>query len=152
MPDIPLVVEELFPAQTRTASAEINGIITQVMSVSFADKIMVTISQGGRLAHWVHVPLDTSGPNPSNLQPYGDEDEPDATLLPMAHLTATTVLGGTIPERNTIGQLYATQIASALSTKNPEERRMVVVGLGLEMVDLDRESFMDMIELVLQCL
>lgn len=42
-----------FPAPTRQAAREINGIKTDVMSISFADKIMLTITQNGRLAQWV---------------------------------------------------------------------------------------------------
>lgn len=44
-----------FPATTKQAAAEINGVKTDVMSVSFADKIMITITQGGRLAQWVRL-------------------------------------------------------------------------------------------------
>lgn len=51
-----------------------------------------------------------------------------------------------------MGQLYATQIASSIATKNPEENRMVVVGLGLGKIEGDRETFFDIIELALQCL
>lgn len=42
-----------FPAPTRQAAAVINGIKTDVMSISFADKIMITVTQDGRLAQWV---------------------------------------------------------------------------------------------------
>jgi len=68
----------------------------------------------------------------------------------MAHLTATTILGGTVPERETVGQLCATQIASAVATKDPDEKRMVVVALGLQDARMDRSGFMDVIELVMQ--
>ena len=44
-----------FPATTKQAAAEINGVKTDVMSVSFSDKIMITITQEGRLAQWVSV-------------------------------------------------------------------------------------------------
>lgn len=67
----------------------------------------------------------------------------------MAHLTATTILGGTMPERDTLCQLYATQIASTIATKNPEEKRLVVVGFGLEKAEADRRAFMDLIELAM---
>lgn len=75
----------------------------------------------------------------------------------MAHLTATTVLGGTMPERDTVGQLVATQVASAIATKDPEERRLVVVGMGLEKKKgsdevMSREAFMDLVGLVMGCL
>lgn len=42
-----------FPTRTRMASATLHGIDTTVTSVDFADKILVTITQNGRLAHWV---------------------------------------------------------------------------------------------------
>ena len=42
-----------YPANTKQAAGIINGVRTEVMSVSFSDKVMVTIVQGGRLAQWV---------------------------------------------------------------------------------------------------
>ncbi|KAF2238319.1 hypothetical protein EV356DRAFT_507420 [Viridothelium virens] len=148
------LMTEPFPARTKTAAGEINGIHTEIISVAFADKILITVSQGGRLAHWMHVPLDSAAPDASAMhfsEGNGASSE-NTDLLPMTHLTATTVLGGTVPERDTVGQLYATQIASAIATKDPAERRLLVIGLGLEEVDSSRDTFMDTMELVLQCL
>ncbi|OCK85274.1 hypothetical protein K432DRAFT_377748 [Lepidopterella palustris CBS 459.81] len=149
-----------FPARTRTASGTINGVETTATAMYFADKIMVTITQSGRLAHWIHVPLDTESPaaeaavNRSGTIIYDDEDIPSSDLLPMSHLTATTILGGTMPEMDTLGQLCATQIASAIVTKDPRERRMVVVGLGLDKSVIDvrmggREGYTEVVGLVL---
>lgn len=45
-----------FPAATRQAEGMVGDILTTVMSVSFADKILVTISQKGRLAQWACYP------------------------------------------------------------------------------------------------
>jgi proteasome assembly chaperone 3 len=42
-----------FPANTKQAASMINGILTDVTSTTFSDKIMITITQDGRLAHWV---------------------------------------------------------------------------------------------------
>jgi hypothetical protein len=42
-----------FPAPTKQVAGEINGVKTDVMYMSFADKIMVTITQNGRLGQWV---------------------------------------------------------------------------------------------------
>jgi proteasome assembly chaperone 3 len=58
------VVKDPFPARTKTASGSVNSIPTEVMSMSFADKILITISQQGRLAQWVrlvHMPFVQSG-------------------------------------------------------------------------------------------
>lgn len=42
-----------FPAQTKQVAGKINGVLTDVLSIGFSDKILVTVSQEGRLAHWV---------------------------------------------------------------------------------------------------
>jgi hypothetical protein len=42
-----------FPAPTRQLAGEINGVKTDIMHMSFADKVMITITQNGRLSQWV---------------------------------------------------------------------------------------------------
>lgn len=76
----------------------------------------------------------------------------DDSLLPLSGLTATSLLGGHSPGHDTIGQLYARQIASAIATKTPSEKRLLVVGLGLATADADRDVFFAIIDLVLQCI
>lgn len=52
-----------------------------------------------------------------------------------------------------MGQLYASQIASALTAKNAGESRTLVLGLGLGKEagdEVDRETFLKVVELVLQ--
>lgn len=145
-----------FPARTRTATATISGVPTTVQSISFADKILLTVSQAGRLNHWVHVPLVSTSPveagllNPSSYET--EEDNVDATLLPMPHLTATTVLGGTKPEFEVLGQTLATTVASAILMRKQDEERMVVLGLGLEKADGGRAVFDELVGLCLECL
>lgn len=78
-------------------------------------------------------------------------DEPDSQLLPMPHLTASTILGATGSERDTAGHLLGTQVASAIVAQHPEEKRLLVVGTGLKKAELDRSSFLEILELVLQC-
>lgn len=67
----------------------------------------------------------------------------------MAHLTATTVLGGTIPERETTGQLIATQVASIVASKTRQTGRLLVFGLGLEKATLDSVEYKDLIDLII---
>jgi proteasome assembly chaperone 3 len=69
-------------------------------------------------------------------------------MLPLGHLTPKTLIGGGGEQRETLGHLYASQIASIIATRNPEETRTVVVGLGLLKVDMEREAFFDMLELL----
>jgi proteasome assembly chaperone 3 len=61
----------------------------------------------------------------------------------MTHLTATTLLGGGNRggERDVLGQLLATQIASEVTRRDPGEGRVLLLGLGLEGVGLGRDDF-----------
>ena len=113
-----------FPAKSQSHTATIQGVQTDATCISFSDKICITISQAGRINHWVHVPLARSAPSElvSLTQPHADSEEvPDASLLPFNQLTATTVLGGTRPEYELTGQTLATTVASAILMKNVEE-------------------------------
>jgi len=42
-----------YPARTSTATSAIKSIETTASAVNFADKILITVTQNGRLAHWV---------------------------------------------------------------------------------------------------
>jgi len=44
-----------FPTATKIASGLVNGTETQVSSIYFTDKILITITQGGRLSQWVFI-------------------------------------------------------------------------------------------------
>ena len=70
------------------------------------------------------------------------------STLPSTHLTPKTLLGGGGADRETLGQLYAAQIASFLSLRNPEDKRTLVLGLGLRKADAEREAFFDIMELI----
>lgn len=70
----------------------------------------------------------------------------------MHHLTATNILGGTIPELEVLGQTLATQIASAIKTQNDRETRMVVLGMGLDKSVSGRQGFSELVGLVLEVL
>lgn len=98
----------------------------------------------------VHVPLENANPSLTDEPILSGPDE--NALLPIPQLTARSVLGAADPERETMGQLYATQIASAIMTKNSGEKRLVVVGLGLAKIESDRQAFFGIIELVLKCI
>jgi len=141
-----------YPAATQTVSATIAGVDTTVTRIYFSDKILVTVSQAGRLNHWVHVPLLNQAPSDSsylNASVDLDEERPDSTLLPLTNLTATTVFGGTKPEFEVLGQTLATTLASAMLMRTPEESRMLVLGVGLERADSGREGFEGLVGLCL---
>ncbi|KAF4469700.1 hypothetical protein FALBO_3390 [Fusarium albosuccineum] len=137
------VREDPFPSRSREASGLVNGVATEVTSTSFADKILITISQDGRLSQWIQVPLTGSSAGVVEMT----LPSMNQGLLPSTHLTPTTILGGGGEERETLGQLYAAQIASQISLRSPDDRRTLVLGLGLAKSDLEREAFFDLLEL-----
>ncbi|KAL2207690.1 hypothetical protein CC79DRAFT_1333498 [Sarocladium strictum] len=141
--DIPGLAEEPFPIRNREAAGSVNGTPTEVTILDFSDKILLTISQEGSLSQWIHVPLTgtSAGAVEMTLPSSG------GGLLPSTHLTPRTIFGGGGEERETIGQLYAAQLASHISLRSPEDRRTLVVGLGLKTISTEREAFFDLLEL-----
>ncbi|KAL7791400.1 hypothetical protein V8C37DRAFT_382294 [Trichoderma ceciliae] len=140
--------EEPFPARSRSASGLVNGISTEITSLEFSDKILITISQEGRLAQWIQVPMmGTSSGIVDMALPSSSHG-----LLPSTHLTPKTLLGGGGDDRETVGQLYASQIASHISLRSPEERRTLVFGFGLAKAEKQQDAFFDLFELALKVL
>lgn len=138
LPDSVEATETPYPAAGRALNTNIAGIHTNITRTAFSDKILITASQAGRLNHWVHVPLANTNPATAFMTSPYTEDRPETALLPLAHLTATTVFGGTKPEMDVLGQTLATNVASAILTQRREEGRLLVLGLGLETSVLDR--------------
>ena len=91
------------------------------------------------------------GNSPSRGESYLPSSSED-DMLPTPHLTATSLLGNSTQERETIGKLYAAQIASMLATKSPDETRTIIFGFGLEQAEVSREQFFDLLNLVAKCL
>ena len=96
------------------------------------------------------MPLENKNPGTDGLHTISEAT--DDSLLPITNLTATTLLGGHAPGQDIVGQLYARQIASAIATKAPDEKRLLVVGLGLKTANADRDVFFAIVDLVLQCI
>ncbi|KAI1002487.1 hypothetical protein K3495_g5714 [Podosphaera aphanis] len=134
-----------FPARSKQTTGLVDGTKTDVASVYFADKILITISQGGHLSQWIEVPLHSASPD--RLTGTAISEDLSDQMLPLSHLTPKTLLGGGSDQRETIGRLYAAQIATRIATRDPGESRAVVVGLGLEKVSLSRGVFFDLMEL-----
>lgn len=141
-----------FPAPAKTSSGPVKGIQTTVTCTQFSDKVLLAISQAGKLAHWVHVPLATTNTDPMNPGVFHNHDTTNE-LLPMTHLTATTVLGGTRRDDEIVGQTLATTIGSAILMQRPQEERMLILGLGLiGASEMGRDGFDAVVGLVLECL
>ncbi|KAI8623833.1 hypothetical protein F5Y19DRAFT_481303 [Xylariaceae sp. FL1651] len=136
------IMEEPFPAASKQATGHIDGVATEASSLFFADRILITLCQEGRLSQWIQVPL--SAPSPAAV----DMALANASLLPMSHLTPKTLLGGGGEERESLAQLCAVQIASHIARRDSEERRTLVIGLGLTKLRPERETFFDVLELI----
>ena len=85
------------------------------------------------------------------MDEFTSTDAGDDSLLPSTRLTATSVLGGRSEEWEATGHLYACQVANAIVKKDPAEKRLLVVGLGLEQPTTDRDVFIEIMDLVLRC-
>lgn len=91
--------------------------------------------------------------NPTAIDPYfnlSNTGEDADALLPTARFQPRVLLGAGGGDRETQGQLYASQIASLITTKTPDESRTLMLGLGLAKVDLDRDTFLQVLDLVTQ--
>lgn len=139
------VLNAKFPALSKQATGLFNGVVTEVTSMTFADKILVTISQGGRLSQWIEVPLNSTS---SNLLGNALPSDNQSDILPLIHLTPKTLLGGGGDERERVGHFFAIHIANRIVSREPNESRSMILGLGLEKIELSREAFFDMMELI----
>ena len=46
-------IQATYPAITKQSAGMIDGVLTDVISTTFSDKLVVTVTQNGRLAQWV---------------------------------------------------------------------------------------------------
>ena len=58
----------------------------------------------------------------------------------------------THPGRETVGQLVATQIASVIVRREPTEKRLLVMGLGLRNENIEKKEFVDLVDAILEVL
>ena len=70
----------------------------------------------------------------------------------MSELTATTLLGASGTPRDTVCQLLATQVASAVAAKDSNEERLLVLGVGLKQAQMGRDAFLKILEGILAVL
>lgn len=156
---------ENFLAPSKHATAVLGPTTLDVVTLGFEDKISIMINTNGSISQLFYVPL-LAAPVPSHLLGGGggsyDDDgnfiEDGAAadsddFMPLAHLTPMPLLGHT---GEGLGSIYAAQIASMVARQAPEDRRIVVVGLGPAIgprpgqdVELEhRKQFLEMIKLV----
>ena len=175
------VKEEPFPAPSLSAMGKVGGVDTDASAILFSDRILLTLSQDGRLSHWVNsesslhlslrpslgapkmltillqIQVPLSAPSSASLEMALPPAAGGRPQLPALHLQPKTLLGHG-GERESLGHVYAAHIASYLALKDPADRRTLVLGLGLRDVkdededDKKMERFFDVLELVQQVL
>jgi len=125
-------------ASSRQFTRSINGHSTELLVQAFADRILVLVTQMGKIGTLIQATIPDSIPllqNPELSEPYPNQDIPLPSPSPAIQLTT---LLGTAPSEHmrTLYSLYAAQIAMIVWTQESNNvlelpRRSVVVGLAL---------------------
>ena len=97
---------DAFPAKTKTASGTVNDIPTEVVSMSFSDKLLITITQGGRLTQWVFIIFFLS---PLSL----------VNLLTFSHLNLLKLAA---PPHNSLSNIFRPSYPPKTSTQQSTNR------------------------------
>ncbi|KAF8965264.1 hypothetical protein BDZ97DRAFT_1904150 [Flammula alnicola] len=121
----------------RQTSRDLDGKNTQVFLQSFADRILVLVSQMGKVGNLIQATLPATA---SLLPPSAEASQPNKILLPEpSPATELVPLLGSAPSAHlqTLHSLYASQIATIIWTEESKNgleafRRSVVVGLALK--------------------
>ncbi|CAG8731578.1 16143_t:CDS:2, partial [Acaulospora morrowiae] len=107
------------------AARVINDKHTEVLVTGFQDKILVVITQYGKVGSLIHVTL-------------GSLSTTSQTLTPVTNVNF--ILGSP----SSLYQIYASHIASIIKKESPSEGRSVVVGLALKKnVGTEEEEIID---------
>ncbi|KAF9200763.1 hypothetical protein BGZ49_009006 [Haplosporangium sp. Z 27] len=151
--------DTVFPIVNKQAARTIQGRHTEVLVTSFADKILIVITQYGKVGSLIHTTVDQQS-IATNTMSSSD----------LASTTSSFLLGaGSSSSKKTqLYQVYASHISQMISHQNPEETRPVVLSLALSIQEpdpeqsvskeqeqdqrnQDRDLFENVIELVNEC-
>ncbi|KAF9135378.1 hypothetical protein BGW39_003175 [Mortierella sp. 14UC] len=148
-----------FPLINRQAARTIQGRHTEVLVVSFSDKILILVSQYGKVGSLIHTTVDQQSLTQSTAT--GDLD--------LASTSSSFLLGAgsSTSKKTQLYQVYASHISQMIQHQNPMETRPVVLSLALAIQEpdversggegekedrlRDRELFENVVELVNEC-
>ncbi|KAJ7581321.1 hypothetical protein C8J56DRAFT_262383 [Mycena floridula] len=135
---------------------ELDGIPTEVLIQSYQDRLLVLVTQLGKVGNLIQVSLPATTP----LEPQ-DNNDPAALPTPSPAIQLTPLLGnGPSEHLQTLHSLYASQIATIIWTTEAEmdlafSRRSVIVGIALRkatsnegLSDLERKVFSGVMAMV----
>ncbi|KAI0723953.1 hypothetical protein C8T65DRAFT_628008 [Cerioporus squamosus] len=151
--------------QTANIARQIEGVQTDVLLQAFADRILVLVTQLGKVGSLIQATIPST--MPLLPAPPPDPEQPNIVPLPVPppSLQLTPLLGSAPTERiHTLHSLYASQIATLVWTLEEAsvmeaDRRAVVVGIALaktsgavdsssELSSYDRRVFYGVMEMV----
>ncbi|ORX89766.1 hypothetical protein K493DRAFT_266626, partial [Basidiobolus meristosporus CBS 931.73] len=127
-----------FPIQYKQAARTINGVFTEMLTLGFSNRILVIVSQFGKIGSLLHTTLASP---PSN-----EFSSVETSSEPVAN---TQYLLGANTEP--IYQIYASQISTSISRMRPTEARPVILGLALQNPSEDRFLFDQVIDMLNEC-
>ncbi|KAF9426557.1 hypothetical protein BGZ94_006360 [Podila epigama] len=145
-----------FPLANRQAARTILGRHTEVLVTSFHDKILIVVSQYGKVGSVIHTILDKQSLAPTF----------SSTLAPT---TSSFLLGaGSSSSKKTqLYQVYASHISQMIVHQSPHEGRPVVLSLALAITEpdmersskeeqaqqrqVDRDLFENVVEMINEC-
>ncbi|KAG0334219.1 hypothetical protein BG004_000505 [Podila humilis] len=151
-------MEQPFPLINKQAARTIQGRHTEVLITSFQDKILILISQYGKVGSVIHTSLDQQSLARSL----------SSSSSALAPTTSSFLLGaGSSGSKKTqLYQVYASHISQMIIHQNPHESRPVVLSLALAIQEpadsndreqeqqqrqQDRDLFENVIEMVNEC-
>ncbi|OBZ91606.1 Proteasome assembly chaperone 3 [Choanephora cucurbitarum] len=106
-----------FPLQNKQTAIEIDGVHTEILLTSFADKIFIVITQYGKIGSLIQTTFDIAphlASNPSS-----------------APASCQFLMGESSGEQSELYVLYSTSILQAIGAMNPHEKRPLLLGIAL---------------------
>lgn len=131
---------------SRNTSRSVDGILTEIVLQAYADRILVLITQMGKVGNLIQASIPATTPLLPALGP--DPAQPNVRPLPPppAAIQLTPLLGNAPSEHmQTLHSLYTAQIATIIWTAESAgameiDRRNVVVGIALRKSDGDADE------------
>ncbi|KAG0259969.1 hypothetical protein BGZ95_004544, partial [Linnemannia exigua] len=118
-----------FPLINRQAARIIQGRHTEVLVVSFIDKILILVSQYGKVGSLIHTTVDQQSLTATT------------TASDLASTSSSFLLGAgsSTSKKTQLYQVYASHISQMIQHQNPMENRPVVLSLALAIQEPDQE-------------
>ncbi|KAF9936368.1 hypothetical protein BGZ75_007085 [Mortierella antarctica] len=118
-----------FPLINKQAARTIQGKHTEVLVSSYADKILIIVSQYGKVGSIIHTTVDQQSLTSS------------AAASELAATTSSFLLGAgsSMSKKTQLYQVYASHISQMIHHQNPAETRAVILSLALSVQEPDME-------------